>query len=254
LEQTILSAQTICKSFSNNGKQHHVLRNLDMDIYAGDFTVIMGPSGAGKTTLLYTLSGMEPPTLGNLFFQGEDISGYSEKESAVFRRKHCGFLFQESHFFENMSVTDNILVAGLLLSKNKKELYKKTTQLLEELGITKEHWNKLPGQLSGGQRQRVCLVRSLINTPPLLFADEPTGSLDSKSSTEVLDLLTKTHENGQTIVMVTHDISSTLRGNRILYLKDGMILDECILGKYEKQENDSARQNKLLEFLERQGW
>lgn len=254
LKTAILSTEKICKTFSNYGKQQHVLKNLDLDIYAGDFTVIMGPSGAGKTTLLHTLSGMEKPTLGHVRFDGQDISTYSDTELADFRKTHCGFVFQQHHLFDYMSITDNILLSGLLISNNKKQIYKKATGLLEQTGIFESDWKKFPSQLSGGQLQRVCLVRGIINEPDILFADEPTGSLDSASSNEMLDLLTLFHQNGQSIVMVTHDMQTALRGNRILYLKDGNILGECHLDEYTNPKENTNRQDTLKRFLEGQGW
>lgn len=248
----ILSTEKLCKTFSTGGVQQHILRNLDVKIKKGDFTVIMGSSGAGKSTLLYALSGMDKPTLGKVTFDGEEISNYTNDQLAIFRRKHCGFVFQQIYLIDGMSVLDNVLASGLLMNKNHKEVTKRAKQLLSTVGIDEITQNKFPTQLSGGESQRVGIIRGLINSPLILFADEPTGQLNSTSSTTALDVLTEFNHQGQSIVMVTHDLKSARRGNRIIYLKDGVICGECELGKY--QTNDRARHEKLTSFLEEMGW
>ncbi len=147
---------------------------------------------------------------------------------------------------------DNVLSAGLLLQKDKKALVRQAKELFASVGISEETQRKFPAQLSGGEAQRVGIVRALINKPELLFADEPTGALNSKTGLDVLDTLTAFHEQGQGVVMVTHDMRSARRGNRILYLKDGVVLGECHLGKY--QHGDPARRNMLSDFLAEMGW
>ena len=151
----------------------------------------MGSSGSGKSTLLYALSGMDKPTLGNVYFCEEDISNYSNDELAVFRRNHCGFVFQSIYLLDNMNVFDNVMTAALALQKNSPQLVKKAEELLKKVGITEETWKKYPNQLSGGERQRVGIVRAVINEPQILFADEPTGSLNSASSSDVMDIFTE---------------------------------------------------------------
>jgi len=250
--ETILKTNKLCKTFSTGGIQQHVLRNVDLEIYEKDFTVIMGASGSGKSTLLYALSGMDTPTLGDVFFGKENIAKYSQDKLAIFRRENCGFVFQQIYLVESMSVLDNVLIAGLLLKVNKKELTMRAKQLLESVGVLKELWHKLPSQLSGGEAQRVGVARASINNPKIMFADEPTGALNSINSKAVLDVLTKSNENGQSIVMVTHDITSAIRANRVLYLKDGVIEAELKLEKYSGDTND--RRNKLKTFLANQGW
>lgn len=252
MNEVILSTEKLCKTFSSGGVQQHVLRNLDVKIRKGDFIVIMGSSGAGKSTLLYALSGMDKPTLGKVNFAGEEVSKYSNDQLAVFRRKHCGFVFQQIYLIDSMSVMDNVLAAGLLLSKDCKELVNHAKELFDAVGISEETQRKFPAQLSGGEAQRVAMVRALINHPEILFADEPTGQLNSASSTDVLDVLTKFHEQGQSIVMVTHDLKSARRGNRVLYLRDGIVCGECELGEY--QPNNKTRQEKLTAFLAEMGW
>ena len=147
---------------------------------------------------------------------------------------------------------DNVLAAGLLVSRNKKALAARAEELFSAVGISKETWKKFPAQISGGEAQRVGIVRALINEPEILFADEPTGALNSKTGLDVLDTLTRFNQAGQSIVMVTHDMRSARRGNRILYLKDGVVLGECELGAYVHQ--DQERHRKLAAFLSEMGW
>lgn len=250
--QILLETEKLCKTFSNGGVQQHVLKNIDLQLYRGDFTVIMGASGAGKSTLLYALSGMDTPSLGKITFGYKVISDLSQDGLAVFRREHCGFVFQQIYLIDSMSVTDNVLCAGLLVNKDKKALVAKAKELFAAVDISEETQKKFPTQLSGGEAQRVGIVRALINSPAILFADEPTGALNSKTGLDVLDTLTKCNEQGQSVVMVTHDMRSARRGNRILYLKDGAILGECDLGQY--RHGDAARHEKLSAFLRDMGW
>jgi len=252
MKNTILSTNKLCKTFSVGGLQQHVLKNLDLAIYEGDFTVIMGPSGAGKSTLLYALSGMDKPTMGGVSFSGKDISGYSNDKLAVFRRDNCGFVFQQTYLLDNMSILDNILACGLLVSKNRKEVINRAKQLLQQLDLDETLWRKFPAQVSGGEGQRAGIVRALINNPQIIFADEPTGSLNSASGKAVLDALTEVNRLGQSVVMVTHDIQSARRGNRILYISDGVVSGECTLTEYKS--DDTERNTKLKDFLSDMGW
>ena len=252
MQKTLLKTSKLCKTFSSGGLQQHVLKNLDLEIYEGDFTVIMGPSGAGKSTLLYALSGMDKPTLGEISFSGQEISGLSNDKLAVFRRDNCGFVFQQIYLLDNMSILDNILVCGLLVSKNRKAIIERAKQLLMRLNLEEIIWHKFPAQVSGGESQRAGIARALINNPKIVFADEPTGALNSANGEAVLDALTEVNELGQSIVMVTHDMKSARRGNRILYLQDGVIRGQCLLDKYAG--NDSERQTKLGAFLTEMGW
>lgn len=248
----ILEAKDLCKTFSNESVQQHVLRNLNLTIHEGDYTVIMGNSGSGKSTLLYSLSGIDRPTLGKIAYRGEEITGYSNDKLAVFRRKNCGFVFQQNFLNDTMSVLDNIVVCGLLVSKNKRQIVARAKELVERVGLSQDILKKFPTQLSGGEQQRIAMVRAIINAPAILFADEPTGALNSQSAEQVLNVLTELNQQGQSIVMVTHDMKTARRGNRILYLKDGVIIDELNLGTYKK--NDQERHEKLRAFLTEMGW
>lgn len=217
MKEILLKTEKLSKAFSNGGSMQHVLKNIDLELYKGDFTVIMGASGAGKSTLLYALSGMDTPTLGAITFGEQVISGLSQDGLAVFRREHCGFVFQQIYLIDGMSVMDNVLAAGLLASHDKKALVRRARELFAAVGISEDTQRKFPTQISGGEAQRVGIVRALINSPEILFADEPTGALNSQTGLDVLDTLTRFNEGGQSVVMVTHDMRSARRGSRILY-------------------------------------
>ncbi len=252
MAKVIISTNKLCKTFSNGGVQQNVLKNLDIEIYEGDFTVIMGSSGAGKSTLMYALSGMDKPTLGSVQFLGEEISKQSNDRLAVFRRANCGFVFQQVFLLDNMSILDNILISGLLINKDRKGITARAKELLKQVGLEEITWSKFPTQLSGGEVQRAAIVRALINQPKVIFADEPTGALNSAAGKAVLDVLSEANDNGQNIIMVTHDLKSARRGNRILYIRDGVIHGICDLGKYES--GDRERHEKLQAFLSEMGW
>ncbi|MCR5529245.1 MAG: ABC transporter ATP-binding protein [Saccharofermentans sp.] len=249
----ILRTEKLCKTFSNDGTQQHVIKNLDLSIESGDFTVIMGASGSGKSTLLYALAGMDKPSMGKVFFGEEDISSYSNDQLAMFRRRNCGFVFQSIYLLENMNVIDNILTGALVVQKNSPALVSRVKTLLGRVGIGEELWKKYPNQLSGGECQRVGIVRAVVNEPRVLFADEPTGALDSSSGQAVLDVFTSLHNDGQSIVMVTHDIKTALRGNRVIYLRDGSVVGEYKMPLYGT-DDVVARRDSLQAFLNEMGW
>lgn len=272
-KEVILKTENLSKSFSVGGKQQHVLKNLNLEIREGEFTVIMGNSGSGKSTLLYCLSGMDKASMGEISYGTERIDGYNNDRLAVFRRKNCGFVFQEVMLNDNMSILDNVLVSGFLLKPEKnskktpfkekiKELFvrsdrkavtERAKDLLREVGIEDEMFKKFPQQMSGGELQRVGLVRALINDPKIVFADEPTGALNSANSAIVLNLFNKFNEKGKTVVMVTHDLKTASHGSRILYLKDGVILNELVLGAF-REGREKERMNRLKDFLDEMGW
>lgn len=250
---SVLKTNKLCKSFSNGGNMQHVIKNMDLDIYEGDFTIIMGASGSGKSTLLYALSGMDKPTMGKVYFGETDISEYSNDELAIFRRGNCGFVFQSIHLLENQTVLDNVLTGALIVQKNSPQLVQKAKDLLKKVGLSEEDFKKYSSQLSGGEAQRVGIVRAIINDPKIVFADEPTGALNSASSNEVLDIFTDIHKNGQSIVMVTHDFKTALRGNRVIFLRDGGIVGDLALGNYDSGDAKDRR-DRLSNFLEEMGW
>ncbi len=253
MPETMLRANSLCKSFSNEGEQNHVLKNIDLEIYKGDFTVIMGSSGSGKSTLLYCLSGMDKPTAGEVHYNDNRVDNLNEKDLALLRRKEIGFIFQQMHLVPNLSIFENITVPGYLLRQlPPKEVDIRAEKLLSDVGLS-DFKSRMPSQLSGGQQQRVATARAMINEPKIIFADEPTGALNSKAGREILDLMTDINLKGQTIVMVTHDIKAAIRASRILYIYDGQIAGELRIEPYTP-ESGPDREKQVLSWLTSKGW
>lgn len=249
---SILKAVDICKSYAHDGHQTHVLSHLHVSIQKEDFTVIMGRSGSGKSTLLYALSGMDTITSGEVFFHETPLHTMKEDDRALLRRKDFGFVFQQIHLLGHLSLQENIAICGHLVSNNATAVEARCEQLLTRLSLSsiKTH---LPSQCSGGEAQRAGIGRALINQPEVVFADEPTGALNSKMGNEILDILSELHQQGQSIVMVTHDIKAALRATRILYLQDGNIVKDLRLPIY--QANDMrSRETQIIAWLTSMGW
>ena len=236
MKKVILKSEKLCKSFANEGTQNHVLDNVDLEIYEGDFTVIMGSSGSGKSTLLYSLSGMDVPTSGKVFYKEEELTALKEKKMADFRSMEFGFVFQQVHLVSNLSLMENILVPGYMdKDKTSAQVKERALELMEQMNIS-EAKDRLPSQVSGGEAQRAAIARAVINEPGLLFADEPTGALNRKNTVDVLNLLTDINKKGQSILMVTHDVRAALRGNRLIYLEDGKVLGEMELPTFDEKD------------------
>ncbi|MCM1194265.1 MAG: ABC transporter ATP-binding protein [Acetatifactor muris] len=253
MKDVLLSARDLCKQFSQGTGKEQVLKNIDVDIYEGDYTVIMGSSGAGKSTLLYALSGMDNITGGKVLYKGEEISRYKERQMALLRSREFGFVFQQTHLVSSLSLVENVAVAGYLDSgKDTKTVRQKAEKLLSRMGVEKAK-DRFPSEVSGGEAQRAAIARAVINEPGLLFADEPTGALNKRSTDEVLGLLTELAGNGQSILMVTHDVRAAVRGTGILYLEDGKILDEMSMGVYRETEA-KEREKRLSEWLSDLSW
>lgn len=253
MKQCILSASGLCKSYVHNGEQNHILSQVNLNLYEGDFTVIMGSSGSGKSTLLYALSGMDNATAGQVIYNGENIVDYSEKKLAALRHGDFGFVFQQMHLVSNLTLLENITVSGYLNKKEKAENIKqRAASLLRVMGLERIS-SHLPSQVSGGEQQRAAIARAVINNPKLLFADEPTGALNRRNTIEVLDLLTEMNRNGQSILMVTHDLHAALRATRILYLDDGKIIGELSLPPYDVRE-EKSREVQVNTWLSSMKW
>lgn len=253
MKNTVLSAKKLCKSFAHNGGQIHVLSHVDLNLYEGDFTVVMGASGSGKSTLLYALSGMDRATAGEVFYDGRDIVRLKEKELARLRYTDFGFIFQQMHLVSNLTLFENVAVPGYLNKRRSaSEVRKRTNELLEQMSVShiKDH---LPTQVSGGEQQRCAVARAVINSPRVLFADEPTGALNRKNTTDVLNLLTQLNQEGQSVLMVTHDLKAALRANRILYIGDGKILGELPLPPYRAEE-ERSREKQVSAWLTSLAW
>lgn len=253
MKNTILTAKGLCKSFAHNGGQIHILSHVDMELYEGDFTVIMGASGSGKSTLLYALSGMDRATAGQVIYGEKDLVKMNETGLAGLRHTDFGFIFQQMHLVSNLSLFENIAVPGYLnKDKSASQVKERTEKLLEQMGIShiKTH---LPSQVSGGEQQRCAIARAVINEPKLLFADEPTGALNRKNTTEVLNLLTELNRSGQSILMVTHDMRAALRASRILYIADGKIIGDMTLPPYSADE-EKSRETQVSAWLNSMEW
>lgn len=252
MREVVIKTEDLCKSFIIGKTGVNVLKNVNIEIYKGDFTVIMGSSGSGKSTLLYSLSTMDNPTSGRVSLLGKDVSKISEDEASTIRNKDVSFIFQGINLLPDLTIYENIVYAAMYDKNNKAKVQEKANKLLESLNL-EEHKDKYPAELSGGMQQRVAIARAIINNPKVIFGDEPTGALNSTMSNMVLDLLSNLNNEGQSIVMVTHDIKSALRANRILYIKDGRIDGEIDLGKYNGEDN-LERKEKLQKFLEERSW
>lgn len=218
-----IEGKNIMKDFKIGDTVTRVLKGISLQITKGEFVSIMGPSGSGKSTLLYILGGLDNPTNGSVLMGGNDISRYNDEKKSVMRRRSIGFIFQFYNLIPNLNVEENILLPVLLDGKNAKDYRKQLHNILEIVGLT-DRRKHTPRELSGGQQQRVAIARALINSPDIIFADEPTGNLDSKTGTEIMELLNEINrESDKTIVMVTHSADAAAYGNRIVSVRDGII-------------------------------
>lgn len=250
---TILSAKGLCKSYAHNGGQNHILSHIDLELYEGDFTVIMGASGSGKSTLLYALSGMDRATAGQVIYNGKDLVTLPENALAALRHTDFGFVFQQMHLISNLTLFENVAVSGYLnKTKPTAEIKTRAGELLSQMGLAQIQ-DHLPAQASGGEQQRCAIARAVINTPRLLFADEPTGALNRRNTTEVLNLLTSLNQDGQSILMVTHDMRAALRATRLLYLADGAVIGTLPLPPYDP-EAEKSREAQVNAWLSSMEW
>ncbi|MFE4535361.1 ABC transporter ATP-binding protein [Streptomyces scopuliridis] len=224
-----LRAEALVKTHQGEGAPAHAVRGVDLTVRRGEFVAISGPSGAGKSTLLHLLGGLQRPDSGSIWLDGECADSYSEGRWAVERRRSIGIVFQFFNLVSNLTVADNIELPALLTGTPWKKARAKREELLSELGLEGKA-RSMPGELSGGEQQRVALARALVNHPRLLLADEPTGSLDSKGTREVMRLLTRFHQRGQTILLVTHDARLASTADRVISFFDGRISDDAELG------------------------
>ncbi|MFE9437586.1 ABC transporter ATP-binding protein [Streptomyces sp. NPDC006602] len=224
----VLRAEGLVKTHHGEGAPTHAVRGVDLSVQQGEFVAITGPSGAGKSTLLHLLGGLQRPDRGSLWLDGAGTDAWSEARWALERRKRIGFVFQFFNLVSNLSVADNVELPALLAGASPKQARAEREGLLAELGLVGKE-RSTPGELSGGEQQRVALARALVNRPPLLLADEPAGSLDSRGTREVMRLLTRFHQRGQTIVLVTHDARLASAADRVISFFDGRIADDAHL-------------------------
>lgn len=252
----IIEVKDLCKTYVINKRQNNVLKNVNLTIEDGEMVAIMGPSGSGKSTLLYTVSGMDKATCGEIIFNGKDITKLKEDKLADVRLNEMGFIFQQMYMMKNLTVLDNIvlpLMRNNKIKQSKKEKIKYAEELMRKLGIIKIADNDI-NEVSGGQLQRACICRSMINNPKIIFADEPTGSLNRSSSEEVMKELVKLNKEGTTIMMVTHDAKIAAKCSRVLYIVDGNIQGEFELSNKFSNEEEMERERVLNNWLMELGW
>ncbi len=225
----MLKAVNIKKNFDLDKTKLQILKGIDINIQVGEFVTIMGKSGSGKSTLLNILSTLDTPSEGEVYFEDVKIDNLNDDDSSKLRRESFGFVFQLPKMVKNLSILDNILLPSLQYKKDRKSATQAATNLMQKIGIENIADKKI-SQVSGGQLQRAGICRALINNPKILFADEPTGALDSGTTKDVLNLFSTFHKEGKTIVMVTHDINVAATSQRVLFMKDGMLIHDISLG------------------------
>ena len=250
MQDTIISAKELRKSYQTGKTEVPVINGINLSLYKGDFTVIMGSSGSGKSTLLYLLSGLEVPSGGEIWLEDKPVHSLDEKMMTLIRREYIGFVFQDFNLVPNLTFLENVLIPAYLVKNDRDALQQRATELMSKMDIL-DLKDRLPSEVSGGQQQRCSMARAIINNPRVVMADEPTGNLNSSSSEAVLDILTELNEKGQSIVMVTHEVKSACRANRIIFLKDGHIEDEL---KFDQTIDTEEKEIQLLKWLAGKDW
>lgn len=228
----------------------HILKDVNLEIKEGEIVAVMGPSGSGKSTLLYNVSGMDRISSGDVLFKGNEIGKLKEENLAKIRLNNMGFIFQNINLLKNLSLIDNVMFPALVSKDaDKNKVYKRAKKLLEMTGIAALENNNI-NQASGGQLQRVAICRALINEPDIIFGDEPTGALDSKSATEIMSLLTEINKKGTTVMLVTHDAKVAAKTERVLFMVDGKIVASKKMNKYDaKVDNIKEREESILKWI-----
>ncbi len=228
LNGSVLRARGLRKDYGRGEACMRAVDEVDLDVAPGESVAVVGPSGCGKSTLLYLLGGLERPTAGTLWLEGEQLDRMPEARLARLRRHAVGFVFQAFHLVEELTALENVELPALLAGESPSAARHRAAELLEQIGLS-DRARHLPSELSGGQRQRVGIARALANEPTLVLADEPTGNLDSAATTEVLRLFEQLHVNGQTLVVVTHDERIAATADRLISMRDGAFVDETRL-------------------------
>lgn len=244
----IIIGEQLVKSFGEEDKNRKVLDGVSVEINEGEFVSVMGPSGSGKSTLLFALSGIDGIDSGKVIFNGEDISKFNEKELSDIRRTKMGFVFQQPTMLRNLNILDNILLPSMRdHRKNLAKFLTKARELMRRVGIEELEMRDTT-QVSGGQLQRAGICRALMSSPTIIFADEPTGALNSKSANEIMDIFTEINENGTAIMVVTHDAKIAARTKRILFMRDGKIVSELRLAEKDLHRRVEKVTEKMVEI------
>jgi len=220
--KNLIEISNLTKIYQSGGEQVKALNNLNLTMENGEFAALMGPSGSGKSTLLTILGALNPPTSGKVFIDGIDIYNLSTERRADFRSTYMGFVFQQFHLIPYLSAVENVMLPLAISSKSSREQTEKAQNLLEKVGLGNK-LKRLPNELSGGEQERVAIARALVNDPPIVFADEPTGALDAKTSLEIMELFQKVNEESYTIIMVTHNKENLNFVKRAVFIRDGEI-------------------------------
>lgn len=218
----IINVKNIKKSYNVGTQEVHALRGIDLSVEKGEFMAIMGPSGSGKTTLMNIIGCLDTPTSGTYELNGKSVSSLEDDELASIRNKEIGFVFQSFNLLAKNSTLDNVLLPLKYAGESKNNAVIKAKKVIERVGLT-ERLDHTPAELSGGQQQRVAIARALVNNPSIIFADEPTGNLDSKTGEEVMNLFKELNSYGQTIILITHEDSVAQQSNRVITIMDGLI-------------------------------
>ncbi|MBG9452963.1 ABC transporter ATP-binding protein [Lysinibacillus sphaericus] len=231
--KNLIIGEHIIKSFGEGDEKHNVLDGVSVDINEGEFVAIMGPSGSGKSTLMFALSGMDSVDGGRVTFDGSDISSVGEAELSDLRRTKMGFVFQQPTMLKNLNILDNIILPSIRDNrKNVTKISEKARALMERVGIAELEMRDIT-QVSGGQLQRAGICRALLNSPKIIFGDEPTGALNSKSAQEIMDIFSEINAGGTAIMLVTHDAKVAARTERVMFMRDGKIVSELKLPKFD---------------------
>ncbi len=222
----VIQIRNLSKTFVMGKQKVHALAGVDLDIDHGSLTVIMGPSGSGKSTLLYLLGGLDRPTNGTIQVNGKFLDKMDENDLGLFRRKSVGFIFQSFNLIPSMTAMQNVIFPMRFTGVSSKDRFTRAAKLLGQVGLAKRALHR-PTELSGGQQQRVAVARALVNDPPIILADEPTGNLDTTSGYEIMKLLSKLNQEGRTVIVVTHDVRMCQFASNIVYLLDGLTVSEA---------------------------
>ena len=224
----MIELKNISKAYNLGGIENRVLKDVSFSIDKGEFVAIVGPSGSGKSTLMHILGCLDTPTGGEYFFEGENVSGLSEDELAEFRKKKIGFVFQSFNLLSRATVLRNVMLPLSYANVPKAEREEIAKKSLLGAGLEEKHFSHLSNQLSGGEMQRVAIARALVNNPSIIFADEPTGNLDSKTGELVMETFRKLNQEGRTIILITHDKNIAENARRKIFIKDGEIAEDAI--------------------------